>query len=275
MTREIDIAGLANLLQEAAAIEILPRFRNLSSGDVRMKSEAIDLVTEADEAAERLIKARIGDVVPGALFIGEESVAADPALLEKLGAADLAVIVDPIDGTFNYASGLPLFGVMASVVSGGETVAGIIYDPMGNDWVIAEKGSGAWLCRADGSQDQLSVTPSPTDLEAFIGCASTGFYPPEARRTIMANMADVRIATSYRCAAHEYRAFSAGHFHFLMYQKLMPWDHLAGCLIAEESGAHVRRFDGDRYLPHHLDGGLLIASDEDGWNLLREKVFTV
>ena len=137
MTREIDIAGLANLLQEAAAIEIMPRFRNLSSGDVRMKTEAIDLVTEADEAAERLIKARINDVVPGALFIGEESVAADPALLDKLAGADLAVIVDPIDGTFNYAAGMPLFGVMASVVSGGETIAGIIYDPMGNDWVIA------------------------------------------------------------------------------------------------------------------------------------------
>ncbi|MCD7109822.1 inositol monophosphatase [Rhizobium sp. DKSPLA3] len=275
MTREIDIAGLANLLQEAAAVEIMPRFRNLSSGDVRMKTEAIDLVTEADEAAERLIKARIGDVVPGALFIGEESVSADPALLDKLARADLAVIVDPIDGTFNYAAGMPLFGVMASVVAGGETIAGIIYDPMGNDWVIAEKGAGAWLCRADGSQDQLSVTPAPATLADLVGCASTGFYAPDARRTIMGNMARVRIATSYRCAAHEYRAFSAGHFHFLMYQKLMPWDHLAGCLIAEEAGAYVRRFDGSRYQPQHIDGGLLVASDEASWHLLRQEVFTI
>ncbi len=106
----------------------------------------------------------------GALFIGEESVAADPALLERLSGADLAVIVDPIDGTFNYASGLPLFGVMASVVAGGETVAGIIYDPMGNDWVIAEKGSGAWFCRADGTQEQMTVTPAPAALDALVGC---------------------------------------------------------------------------------------------------------
>ena len=59
MTSAIDIAAIANILQEAAVKEILPRFRNLGAGDVRMKSEAIDLVTEADEAAERLIKARM------------------------------------------------------------------------------------------------------------------------------------------------------------------------------------------------------------------------
>lgn len=113
MSHSVDIAALANLLQEAAVKEILPRFRNLGSGDVRMKSEAIDLVTEGDEAAERLIKEKIGSIAPGAVFIGEESVAADPALLEKLVGADLAIIVDPIDGTFNFAAGLPLFGVMS------------------------------------------------------------------------------------------------------------------------------------------------------------------
>lgn len=274
MTSPVDIAAIANILQEAAAVEILPRFRNLGDGDVRMKSEAIDLVTEADEAAERLIKARIAEVAPDMLFIGEESVAADPELLTKLAGADLAIVVDPIDGTFNFAAGMPLFGVMASVVSKGETVAGVIFDPMGNDWVIAEKGSGAWLCKPDGSQEQLSVSPS-VPLVALVGCGSTGFYTGEDRRTIMANMAKVRIATSYRCAAHEYRAFAAGHFHFLMYQKLMPWDHLAGTLIAQEAGAYVARFDGTPYLPSHVNGGLLAAVDRDCWELLRREVFTI
>lgn len=274
MTSAIDIAAIANILQEAAFKEILPKFRNLGAGDVRMKSEAIDLVTEADEAAERLIKARMAEIAPDALFIGEESVAANPALLSSLAGADLAVVVDPIDGTFNYAAGLPLFGVMAAVVSKGETVAGLIYDPMGNDWVIAEKGSGAWLCKADGSQEQLSTVPS-VPLESLVGCASTGFYAPENRRIVMGNMAKVRIATSYRCAAHEYRGFAGGHFHFLMYQKLMPWDHLAGTLIAQEAGAYAARFDGSPYLPHHVDGGLLLASDKDCWEMLRREVFTV
>jgi fructose-1,6-bisphosphatase/inositol monophosphatase family enzyme len=274
MSHSVDIAGLANLLQEAAVKEILPRFRNLDAGDVRMKSEAIDLVTEGDEAAERLIKSRIEEVAPGALFVGEESVAADPTLLDKLNETDLAVVVDPIDGTFNFAVGLPLFGVMASVVSKGETVAGIIYDPLGNDWVIAEKGSGAWMCRPDGSQERMSVTAG-VPLETMVGGASTGFYQQEARREVMANMAKVRMATSYRCAAHEYRIFAAGHLHFLMYQKLMPWDHLAGTLISQEAGAYAARFDGSPYLPAHLNGGLLLATDKESWETLRREVFTV
>ncbi|WFU49234.1 inositol monophosphatase family protein [Sinorhizobium terangae] len=274
MSQSVDIAALANLLQEAAVKEILPRFRNLGSGDVRMKSEAIDLVTEGDEAAERLIKAGIGAIAPGAVFIGEESVAADPALLDKLAGADLAIVVDPIDGTFNFAAGLPLFGVMASVVAKGETVAGIIYDPLGNDWVIAEKGAGAWLCRPDGSQEKLAVTAG-VPLEAMVGGASTAFYKEDDRRIVMGNLAKVRIATSYRCAAHEYRAFAGGHLHFLMYQKLMPWDHLAGTLIAEEAGAYAARFDGSRYLPAHTNGGLLLATDKESWDALRREVFTV
>jgi fructose-1,6-bisphosphatase/inositol monophosphatase family enzyme len=274
MSQPVDIAALANLLQEAAVKEILPRFRNLDPGDVRMKTEAIDLVTEADEAAERLIKSRIDTVAPGAVFIGEESVAADPALLDKLADADLAIVVDPIDGTFNFAAGLPLFGVMASVVARGETVAGIIYDPLGNDWVIAEKGSGAWMCRPDGSQEKLSVTAG-VPLENMVGGASTAFYQEDDRRIVMGNLAKVRIATSYRCAAHEYRIFAAGHLHFLMYQKLMPWDHLVGTLIAEEAGAFAARFDGSRYLPAHTSGGLLLATDKESWQVLRREVFTV
>ena len=143
MTSTIDITTLSDLLRRAAKAEILPRFRRLGAGDVRAKTEATDLVTEADEQAERMMKAEAAKLWPDALFIGEESVAADPALLDGLKGADLAIIVDPVDGTFNFASGIPAFGVMASVVSKGETVAGIIYDPMGDDWVMAEKGGGA------------------------------------------------------------------------------------------------------------------------------------
>lgn len=267
-----DVAALANLLQEAAVAEILPRFRNLGEGEVRMKTEAIDLVTEADEAAERLIRSRVAEIMPDALFIGEEAVAADPSLLAGIEGAPVAVIVDPIDGTFNFAAGLPLFGVMMSVVAGGETVAGIIYDPIGNDWLIAEKGSGAWLCGPDGSQTRMGVAPG-VPLSQMVGIANASYVPLDERRRLLANLAEVRLFTTYRCAAHEYRAFVGGHFHFLMYRKLMPWDHLGGALISAEAGAHVARLDGSPYLPHHTDGGLLIASDRESWDTLSRSVF--
>jgi fructose-1,6-bisphosphatase/inositol monophosphatase family enzyme len=274
MTTNIDIATLADLLRQAAQKEILPRFRRLGAGDVRVKSEATDLVTEADERAERMIKAEVERLWPHALFIGEESVAADPALLDKLADADVAIIVDPVDGTFNFAAGVPAFGVMASVVVKGETVAGIIFDPMGDDWVMAEKGGGAWLKRPSGEAQRLAVSAT-VPLEQMTGMASTGFFETSKRAVIMGNLAKVRFASNYRCAAHEYRTFAGGHVHYLMYNKLLPWDHLAGVLISQEAGGYAARFDGSPYLPHHVDGGLLITPDKDSWEILRREVFNV
>lgn len=274
MASKIDVTTLADLLRRAAKAEILPRFRRLGSDDVRAKSEATDLVTEADLEAERMIKAETAALWPDALFIGEESVAADPALLGRLPGADLAIIVDPVDGTFNFASGIPAFGVMASVVANGETVAGIIYDPMGDDWVMAEKGAGAWLKRPSGEAQRLAVA-APVALEQMVGMASTGFFAPEKRAEILGNLAKVRFLTNYRCAAHEYRAFAGGHVHYLMYNKMMPWDHLGGTLISQEAGGYAARFDGSPYLAHHLAGGLLVTPDKDSWEVLRREVFTV
>jgi fructose-1,6-bisphosphatase/inositol monophosphatase family enzyme len=271
MTMPLDVERLADLLRRAAKAEILPRFRRLGTGDVRSKSEPADLVTEADEAAERMIKAELAAIAPDALFIGEESVAADPEILGKLAHGDFAVVVDPVDGTFNFASGIPAFGVMASVVWKGETVAGLIYDPMGDDWVMAEKGAGAFLRRPDGEAVALSVA-SPRPLEDMVGMASPGYFFGEERERILVNLAKVRFAANYRCSAHEYRTFAGGHVQFVLYNKLMPWDHLAGTLIAAEAGGHVARFDGSPYLPSHVDGGLLVATDADSWHMLRDEI---
>ncbi len=268
-----DVMELANILRDAARAEALPRFRRLDASMVTTKTEAIDLVTEADVATEEVIKARIAQWMPQALFVGEESVAADPALLGRLADADLAVVVDPIDGTANYAAGLPLFACMAAVVSGGETVAGIIYAPMGDDWIMAEKGSGAWLRRPDGDAVSLSVA-DPLPLEQMVGTASVAYMPAETRPQILQNTSKVRLLSNFRCAGHEYRIFASGHTQFLSYNKLMPWDHLAGVLISQEAGGYAARMDGSAYQPHHVDGGLLVAADRESWETLRREVFT-
>lgn len=268
-----DVMDLANILRDAARAEALPRFRRLDASMVSTKTEAIDLVTEADVATEEVIKAAITQWMPQALFVGEESVAADPALLLALADADLAVVVDPIDGTANYAAGLPLFATMASVVSKGETIAGIIYDPMGDDWMMAEKGGGAWLRRPNGEAVRLQVA-APLPLAEMVGCASTSYLPAEMRAEVLANLAQVRVVSNFRCAGHEYRTLVSGHAQFGCWNKLMPWDHLAGTLMAQEAGAFAARLDGQPYLPHHVDGGLLVAVDRDSWDELRRQVFT-
>ena len=267
-----DVMDLAAILRDAARAEALPRFRRLETSMVKVKTEAIDLVTEADIATENVIKARIAQWMPEALFVGEESVAADPALLPKLATADLAVVVDPIDGTANYAAGLPLFATMASIVSKGETVAAIIYDPMGDDWVMAEKGGGAWLRRPGGEAVRLSVA-EPLPLAQMVGTCSVAFMPAESRGQVLSNFTKVRMVANYRVAGHEYRAFASGHTQFVCFNKLMPWDHLAGVLISQEAGAYAARLDGEPYLPSHVDGGLLVAINRDAWAELRRDVF--
>jgi len=271
---DIDILKLATILRGAAKAEVLPRFRRLDPKTIRTKSNPTDLVTEADTEAERLIKAEIARHWPDAVVIGEESVAADPALLHGLPGAELAITVDPVDGTANFAAGLPLFAVMAAVVVKGEVTAGIIYDPMGDDWFIAERGSGAWLRRPDGGTLRLNSAPS-VPLADMIGSVSVAFLEPAVRPQILANLAKVRVPTNYRCAGHDYRTLASGHSHFAMFNKLMPWDHLPGTLIAAEAGAYVARFDGSPYRVEHLAGGLLLAPDKESWSVLRREVFTV
>lgn len=274
MTPVIDTMELADLLREAAKAEIMPRFRRLAAGDIRQKTNPTDLVTEADTEAELHIKREVERRWPGTLVVGEESVAADPSLLDQLIGADVAITVDPVDGTANFAAGLPLFAVMASVVVRGEVTAGIIYDPMGDDWMLAERGGGAWLRRADGATQPIRVR-EPVGLADMIGHVSIAFLPPESKPSILANLSKLRIAANYRVAGHDYRTFASGGCHLVMFNKLMPWDHLPGTLISAEAGGHVRKFDGSPYRPGDLTGGLLMATDPDSWSLLRREVFTL
>ncbi|SOE08550.1 fructose-1,6-bisphosphatase/inositol monophosphatase family enzyme [Hoeflea halophila] len=269
-----DMDWLAALLLDVGAAEIMPRFRNLGDGDVQQKTSAADLVTEADVNAERKITAALLERFPSALVIGEEAVADDPTLLDGWSKTDrLAFVVDPIDGTFNFASGVASFGVMLAVVSRGETIVGIIHDPVGKDWIMAQKGAGAIYRRMNGRESALKVAEAAGAADKMIGSASWQYMPEPERTRVARNQAHCLGSVAYRCAAQEYRLLAGGHIHFAMYHKLMPWDHLAGTLITEEAGGHVRRFDGSVYRPEHLDGGVLSATDPDSWNMVREALW--
>ena len=267
-----DVDWLADLLDETAQREIMPRFRRLAVGDVRRKTSAIDLVTDADVEAERFLTARLVERYPGALVLGEEACSDDPRLLDGLGGAELAFILDPVDGTFNFASGVPLFGVIMAVVSKGETVAGLIHDPLGRDCMIAIKGGGSRLRHADGRETAVRVA-APAPLSEMTGSASWQYFPEPDRSTLARNHSKALSQIAYRCSAHEYRLIASGHAHFVVYNKLMPWDHLAGTLIQIEAGGHVARLDGSAYRPEHLDGGLLVAPDRESWAELRRELW--
>lgn len=269
----MNVDRLAAILKQAAQEEIMPRFRRLDEGTVQTKSGAFDLVTEADVGAERVITAAIKAHRPDYLVIGEEAVAANPKLLESTLDDRIVIYVDPVDGTANFAGGLPLFAVMAAVVQNGETVAGVIYDPVGDDVVMAERGCGAYQVFPDGRTVRQKFA-DPVPLAEMGGLASMSFLPPEQRRPFMANLSKVKMFASYRCAGHEYRYAAGGNVHFLMYGKLMPWDHVGGALIMRECGAHVARFDGSDYRPSDIAGGLLVAPDAESWGEIQREILT-
>src|SRR3954462_1115144 len=109
-----DARRVGEILSRAARTEIVPRFGRLAAPQVREKSSRFDVVTDADEAAEKAVSTALEAVYPEAVIVGEEAASRDPTLLDAVGVADLAFVVDPLDGTKTFASGLPLFGVIAA-----------------------------------------------------------------------------------------------------------------------------------------------------------------
>jgi fructose-1,6-bisphosphatase/inositol monophosphatase family enzyme len=267
-----DIQRVGRLLASAADAEIMPRFRTLTAAGVRQKSSAFDVVTEADEAAEEAISAGLRAAFPGAVIVGEEAAGRDPGLLQAVGSAELAFVVDPIDGTKNFTARLPLFGVMAAAAVRGEVAGAAIYDPVGRDWAYAVRGEGAWRQSEDGATEDLQVArpAAPHEMHAVAG---TNFLPEPLRTTVVGNLPKLGLSFWLRCAAHEYRLAAAGHCHLLLYNKLMPWDHAAGWLLHREAGGYSAHFDGTPYRPTHLTGGLICAPDETSWQAVRDTLF--
>jgi fructose-1,6-bisphosphatase/inositol monophosphatase family enzyme len=268
-----DLATLASILRDAARAEIMPRFRRLDAAAVRRKTGPLDLVTDADEAAERMIAARLTRHFPGCTIIGEEAASADPSLLLRLADADLAFVVDPVDGTANFAAGLPLFGVMAAAIRRGEVVAAAIHDPVGDDTALALRGEGAWIETPDGRRVDLHVA-APAPVADMAGNVAWRFMPEPQRTAVCNNLPLLGGSWDYRCAAHEYRMAAAGHCHFLVFNRLLPWDHAPGWLLHREAGGFAARFDGSAYRPALTDGGLICAPDRSSWEVLRQTLLS-
>ncbi len=263
-----DLPHLASLVADVARDEIMPRFERLAFADVRRKTSAFDVVTEADERAEAAIASALRARYPGAVVVGEEASHRDPSLPEAIDAADLAFVVDPLDGTRNFASGLPLFGVMVAVTVAGEVVAGLIHDPVRRNTGWALAGAGAWLERADGGRIALHVA-APVPLSETDGIVGTNFLPEPLRTQVNSRLSRLGTTAWLRCAAHEYLLAASGGVHLLFYNRLMPWDHAAGWLLHREAGGFSAHFDGSAYRPSHTRGGLICATDEGSFRAVR------
>ena len=259
-----------NLVRRAAKAEILPRFRNLAARDVATKAGKFDLVTEADTAAEAMLARGLQQMFPHALIVGEEAASADPELRGKIAEAELCFILDPVDGTWNFANGLALFGVILAVTRFGKPVMGLLYDPIMDDWIVADEASPARLVRSAGAERRLQVSGGGA-LHEMSGYVHLYLMDRDKQDEMAAALPEFGRTQVLRCSCHEYRTLAQGGMDFCISGTMTPWDHAAGVLICQQAGGHVAMLDGSDYTASVTEGYLLSAPDEDSWNRLRDR----
>jgi fructose-1,6-bisphosphatase/inositol monophosphatase family enzyme len=252
------VDSVGQLLREAAATVVLPSFQHLAEGDIEEKAPG-EVVTVADRRAETLIADRLRGLLPDSLVVGEEGVAADPAVLDLLSEQGPVWIVDPIDGTGNFAAGRGPFAIMAALVRGGATVAAWILDPLAGTLAVAESGSGAYV---DGVRATL-----PSDASGPLrGAAMNRFLPADLQARVRRGLSAIDdVLPGLHCAGREYIDIVTGAQDFVLFWRTLPWDHVPGALLVREAGGVVRRLDGG---PYDLTGdgyGLLAAANEATW----------
>ena len=249
------------LMREAAERAILPRWQSLAAHEIQAKA-ADDVVTIADHESEMILAEGLAKLLPEAAIVGEEAAHADPALLGKLGDA-LCWIVDPLDGTNNFARGKPPFGVLVALSEAGETVAGWIYDPLSGRLCHALRGKGAFI---DGER----VAARASGAKPPIAAISLVFADPARRAALMTHIAPhYRLVDIPRCAAEQWPRLALGINDISVFERTHAWDHAAGVLFLGEAGGKAARPDGS---PYRVDEprrtGLLGAASPALWDAL-------
>ncbi len=255
MTSALDAEILA-LLQFAAEKAVMPRWRNLAEGDVEEKAKD-DLVTIADREVESFLTEALSRLSPGVAVVGEEAAAADPAVLDRLSGS--CWIIDPIDGTSNFASGQGHFAIMVALADGGETLGGWIYDPRRKRLCRARKGGGAFV-------DDVQITAVAGGTTPPALAAMTRFMTPDQsavfEREILPHYTAV---DAPGCAAEQYPLVAVGHHDIAIYERTLPWDHAAGSLFLNEAGGACARQDGSPYRVESTRKGMIAAATPALW----------
>jgi myo-inositol-1(or 4)-monophosphatase len=214
--------------------------------EITQKGRRADLVTQADRASEATIVSQLGAEYPAATILGEEGG-------ERKGTSNERWIVDPLDGTTNFAHAYPLFCVSIAYERDGELLAGVVYAPLMNEMFAAERGAGATL---NGKSISVSAIER---LDAAMLC--TGFKPYDfetnARHFGIASN-NAQAVRRDGAAALDLAYTAMGRYDGFWEFDLAPWDTAAGALIVREAGGQVTAIDGDAFW---LAGRSVLASN--------------
>ena len=220
-----DLTDLAAAVREAAREELLPRFAAVKR---ELKSDG-SVVTVADRGMQERMLLTLAETWPDYGLLGEEmSSAEQAALLAEPGAG--LWILDPLDGTSNFAAGIPFFSVSLALLVAGEIVLGVVHDPTRDETFTARKEDGAWL-----NGEPLERPADSLPLKRAIGAVDFKRLP--ARLAIrFAEHPPYASQRSLGSVALDWCWVAAGRFHVYLHGRQRLWDYAAGQLILDEAG---------------------------------------
>lgn len=252
-------------IRDVAQTIVMPLFRNLSKGDIRQKRPG-DYVTTADLESERALDAALRQLLPGSVVVAEEAVSADRSVLDRLEGEAPVWVIDPIDGTANYAAGRTPFAIMVGLVERKVLQAGWIYLPVDDTMASAVRGEGALFNGA-------SHTIRPDDDIARMHGIFHIPHQPGRRRDRATRLASLlRSHHRIRCVGADYVDLLTGRTQVALFNRMTPWDHAAGMLIFRESGGTAAKLDGSPYVPVMQEDPVLLAPTQTVWQTLHDRL---
>jgi len=260
------IQRVENLIRETATTCIEPYFQNLSTDQIRFKDSEFDPVSVADTAAEEHLKIGLTEVEPSSLFIGEETYALTPECIAHIQEIDRPVwVVDPIDGTANFVSGDPGFGIMVALVFQNKVLYSWLYEiPKQN--LVCKLFAGPVLING-------AVVPIGNQTsQPYIGQVGRKLYALPGVQKLKSEYPHLTIDPGRDPSIIKYQLMVEGRLDFLVFQVTMPWDHLPGYGLLAEQGMSFLRWDGTPYELTDTNKGLVVARNEGIAKLVLETI---
>ncbi|MEO0589577.1 MAG: inositol monophosphatase [Pseudomonadota bacterium] len=259
-------AEIRDLLRFAAQRSMLPRYKALREDEIEMKG-VDDPVTIVDREVEAFLSDALTKLAPGVAVVGEEAAAADASVLDRLSKA--CWIIDPLDGTANFASGEGHFGIIVALADAGEAVAGWIYDPVRDRLCHARRGEGAFIDgEAIRAEPSGNAPPNLAAMKRFMQSKQRALFEAEIEP-------HYQIIEAPGAAAEQYPLTVFGGHDLAIYERTLAWDHAAGCLFLNEAGGACLRPDGSPYRVDDGRKGMIGAANQTLFDALAERLNAV
>jgi len=237
----IDRRQLQQIVKDVADTTIMPLFNNVSR---RYKKDG-SIVTQADNAMQHALSERLAEICPDIALLGEEMTPAEQQAMLDTGQP--LWCLDPIDGTSNFAAGLPFFCVSLALIEQGRVITAVVYDPVRDESFSACLGQGAWLNDAPLLVENVGLTLKRTI--AFIDFKRL----PEALSTQLVKERPYGSQRNEGSIALELCWLAAGRGHVYLHGGQNIWDYAAADLIVSEAGAYACTLNGENVFKNTLE----------------------